>query len=240
MSFIGDQLKALTGQLFPTGRAFWIPTGSDKEKLTEALLASEERFYGDAISTFDSVLPDNDNFTTDDATAWEKRLGLVSNPLVSIVDRKLAILRKINHPGTIKARQHYLYLQGQLQAAGFNVYVYENRFPSGYGYISITPTDFSSSQPFPHAGNDYGLGLLYGQGYVYGGKNYTNKIANSIYQSGDDLFQIGSTYNFSFFIGGPTPGSWATVDYNRETEFRQLVLKIKPVHTVAFLLLNFY
>lgn len=240
MSFVGDQLKALTAQMFPTGRAFNIPPGSDKEKLIEALLASEERFWDDAISTFDSVLPDNDNFTVDDATAWEIRLGLPVNPLVSLVDRKLAIQRKINHPGTIKTRQNYLYLQQQLQDAGFNVYVYENRFPLGYGYYTKTPTEFSTTRPFPKNLVRHSSSLLHGLRSAYHGYyGYANKIANSTDKSEDASFVVPNNI-FTFFIGGSTAGSWATVDANRESEFRQLVLKIKPAHTIAYTLIDFY
>ncbi len=238
MSFVGDQLKALTAQLYPSGRAFNIPPGSDKEKLIEALLASEERFWDDAISTFDSVLPDNDNFTSDDATAWEIRLGLPVNQLVSLVDRKLAIERKINHPGTIKTRQNYLYLQQQLQDAGFNVYVYENRFPLGYGYYTKTPTEFSTTRPFPKNLVRHSSSVLHGMSY-HGYYGFANKIANSTDKSIDAPFIVASN-KFTFFIGGSTPGSWATVDANREEEFRQLVLKIKPVQTIAWLLIDFY
>lgn len=240
MSFVGDQLKALTAQLYPSGRAFNIPPGSDKEKLIEALLASEERFWDDAISTFDSVLPDNDNFTSDDATAWDIRLGLPVNSLVSLVDRKLSIQRKINHPGTIKTRQNYLYLQQQLQDAGFNVYVYENRFPLGYGYYTKTPTEFSTTRPFPTNLIRHSSSLLHGSAYsVHGYHWYSNKIVNSTDENIDDPFVVASN-RFTFFIGGIAPGVWATVDANRKEEFRQLVLKIKPVQTIAYLLIDFY
>lgn len=238
MGLIGDKLLSLTGQLFPTGRAFWIKVNSDKENLLKGLLASEERAYNDATAILNSILPDNDNFTAGDATSWEKRLGLITNQLVPLSDRKDAIKRKMNHPGTIPARQNYLYLQGQLQAAGFDVYVYENRFSDGFGgYVTKTP-DVFSLLPFPHGTSRHGQfrhgQIRHGQGF------YSNKIANNVEKSLDDPFKIGSNYRFTFFIGGPTPGTWATVDANRELEFRQLVLRIKPVHTVALLLLNFY
>lgn len=238
MSAIGDQLKALTSQLFPSGRAFAIPPGSDKENLIVGLLASEERFYDDAIALFNDILPDNSNFDIDDATAWETRLGLVTNQAVDLTSRKLAIERKMNHPGTIKARQNYRYLQEQLQAAGFNVYVYENRFSDGFGgYITKTPTAFSS-RPFPKYLVRHFGSLLHGAAY-HGYYGFANKVVNSIEKSIDALFVVPN-YNFTFFVGGSTPGSWATVDANREQEFRQLILKIKPVHTIAFLLCDFY
>lgn len=238
MSVVLDKIKKLTKQLYPTGRAFWAPLGGDFDKLTSGLAASEERAYLDAVSILDSALPDNSNFTSQDATDWERRLGLVTNTLVTLSDRKLAIIRKMNHPGTIKTRQSYLYLQGQLQAAGFNVYVYENRFSDGMGgYTTKTPTEFSIL-PYPLGSVQHG-DFQHGDAQ-HGGGFYGNKVANHISRSDDDSFSVGLNFRSTFFVGGPTAGTWAVVDVNREDEFRQLILKIKPVQTVGFLLVNFY
>lgn len=237
MSILSN-IKNLSLQLFPTGRAFWIKEGSDKDKLIDALAASEARAYSDALSTFDAIIPDNSNFTADDATAWEVRLGLITNDLVPLADRKDAILRKMNHPGTIRARQNWRYLQGQLQAAGFDVYVYENRFSDGVGgYLTKTPTVFSLL-PYPMRYIRHSKFIQHGQ--VHHGRTPGNKVVNHIEESLDDYFALGTNLRSTFFIGGPTEGSWATVDANRKDEFRQLILKIKPVQTVGFLLINFY
>ncbi len=230
-----DKIKTLTKQLLPTGRAFWIPVGGDFEKLLDGLHASEARAYADAVSILDSALPDNDNFSTSDASAWERRLGLITNPLVSLADRKLAIKRKMAHPGTIKARQNYRYLEGQLQAAGFDVYVYENRFPDGFGgYNTESPSVFSL-EPDPSVAIQHG-DVQHGDSQ-HGG-TLGNMISNSIDQTIDDIFVVTNLRN-TFFVGGPTPGSWADVDADRENEFRQLILKIKPVQTVGFLLIHY-
>ena len=125
-----DKIKKLGKTLYPTGRAFKIPFGGVFDKLNSALSESEQRAFDDAVSILDSALPDNNNFTTGDATDWERRLGLITNPSVPLSDRKLAIIRKMRHPGNIPARQNFLYLQGQLQDAGFDVFVFENIFPT--------------------------------------------------------------------------------------------------------------
>lgn len=122
-----ETILKLTKRLYPKGRAFRIPFGSVIEKVHKGLNSSESRAYSDAISVLDSILPDNANFTTEDASDWERRLGLITNTTVPLEDRKAAILRKMNHPGTIPARQHYLYLERELRAANFDVRVYENR-----------------------------------------------------------------------------------------------------------------
>lgn len=231
-----DKIISLTRSLLPTGRAFKAPFGGAADTLYQALARSESRAYDDAVSILNSILPDNDQFTEEDASQWETRLGLISNPSVSLADRKLAILRKINHPGTIPARQHYLYLEKQLQDAGFDVYVHENRFPDyPDGYITKTPVDFSLTT-YPTVDQQYGTSQ-YGD-FQYGG-TYGNKIVNSINQRSDDPFDLGSNLKSTFFIGGQTPGDYADVDAEREPEFRQLILRVKPVQCAGFLLINY-
>jgi len=128
-----EKLIALTRQLYPTGRAFRVAVDSYKLRVHRALAISEDQAYNDALSTLNSALPDNEDFTEEDAAQWEHRLGLITNEAVLLDTRKAAIIRKMNHPGTVPARQHFTYLEGQLQAAGFDVYVHENRFDDGLG-----------------------------------------------------------------------------------------------------------
>lgn len=252
MSLIEDKILKLTKQLYPRSRGFKIINGSWYEKLHIALNKSEARAYADASSILNSILPDNDGFTADDATDWERRLGLISNPAVPLEDRKLAIKRKMNHPGTIKARQHYLYIQGQLQAAGFNVYVYENLSGTDIADFIVVPDvgeldeyeldeielgDAISVYPdlFVVAELDtVDLGAAELNDYIY-----TNKVVNSIPESGDAFFNVGETLRSTFFIGGNPAGTFADVPLVRRDEFRQLILKLKPVQSVAYLLINY-
>ncbi len=231
-----SKIQSLSKQLLPTGRAFKVPKDSYFQKLIDGLAESEQRAYDDALSILNSAIPDNDNFTADDATDWERRLGLITGDGVSLADRKLAILRKYNHPGEIKARQHYLFLQKQLRDAGFDVYVHENRFPYGDGsYYTLTPLDIDPL--YPTLASQYSSFVQYGQ-VQYGG-SFGNKIVNFISESLDNAFLVGSTYRASFFIGGPYLGNYADVPLNRKDEFRQLILRTKPVQTVGFLFINY-
>ena len=233
-----EKLYTLTSQLFPTGRAFRAPKEGDFDKLKKALARSEARFFDDAKSVLNSQLPDNDDFTAQDATDNERRYGLITNSAVSLADRKLALIRKINHPGTIKARQNYRYLEKALQDAGFAVYVHENRFDDGMGgYVTQTPEAFSleafpTSFTFEHGAFEHGE-------IETGGILYANQVVNSIDQEVDDTFNIGDNLRSTFFIGGSVAGSWANVDQDREQEFRELILKVKPRQTVGFLLIHY-
>ena len=229
INFIDDIIK-LSKQLYPTGRAFKMPVDGYLDKLTYALSLSENKAYNDAVAIKSSILPDNADFTVDDATDWERRLGLIQST-ASLSDRKLAIKRKMNHPGDISARQHYLYVEGQLQAAGFDVYVYENRFPDGGG-------GFDTQSPVDVFGGSGFLNSQHGQ-FNHGMRNHGGTwgdiVVNNIDLSRDISFSVGNNLRSTFFICGNPIGTVAYVPATRRNEFRQLILKLKPAQSVAYL-----
>jgi hypothetical protein len=225
-----EQIRTLFRQLLPSGRAFKGPVGGWLDGLNNALSISESVAVTDSLSTFDSMLADNANFTADDATDWERRLGLINGTGLPLSARMQLILQQYNFPGTTLPRGWYLYIQSQLQAAGFNVYVYENRFFIGGQWVTQTPQAIAGTGGVIN--NEYGQ-RNYGQGN-YGG-TWGNKIANSINPLVDADFDIGNNLRSTFFIGGPTLGSYATVPLAQLQQFRQLILKLKPVQTVGFL-----
>ena len=231
-----EKILQLSRQLYPTGRAFKMPFGGDFERLNKALAASESRAYSDALSILNSALPDNDAFTGEDATDWEKRLRLISNPAVPLADRKLALQRKMAHPGKIPARGNYRYVEGQLQAAGFaGVYVFENIFPDGGGgFMTRTPVSFTGGNGFVDA--QYG-DFQYGD-FQYG-KYWSNIVANHIEENLDNNFNIGMNLRSTFFIGGTPVGTYANVPASRKEEFRQLILRTKHTQEIAFLFINY-
>lgn len=235
------KLKRLTQQLYPTGRAWKMPEGSVFEKLHTALNLSEKRAYEDAMATLNVILADNSDFTADDAERWEERLGMIVNPLLDLAERKAAILRKYNHPGVIPARQNWQYLQEQLQSAGFNVYVYENIFSDGLGgFETLSPTDIvgSAVTTLWEHGIDAEMGEVE-HGTFYEGAVYENCVANYIDEDLDQWFNTGDNLRNTFYISGGYIDTFADVDVNRKDEFRQLILKLKPAQTVAFLFVNY-
>ena len=261
MSIIA-KIRRLTDQLYPSGRAYKGPPDGWRDRLHKSMAAVEAQAYSDNLATLNAILPDNDLFTEQDATDWERRLGLITNSAVSLSDRKLAILRKMNHPGTIKARQHYLYLQGQLQAAGFDVYVHENRFDDGSGglvtidvaqFIGEGIDEIATHGDAEHGEIEHGdATTVYPELFTFaehgeiqhgetqhGGWSFNELVANEISAEADFGFDTGSNLRSTFFIGGEVPGTFADVDADREAEFRQLILRIKPVQTVGFLLINY-
>lgn len=236
---ISEKILKLAEYLYPRGRAFRMK-GTLKE-LHEAMDISIVESYEAGVSILDSILPDNDNFTADDATDWEVRLGLITNTSVSLADRKAAILRKMNYPGDIPARQGLEYLQGELRKAGFDVYVWENMWYEGGQWVTQPIGVLNGGIGYEEFQlGDFQLGMSQLGSY------YTGLIANSIYADDDATFDIGSSFRCTFFISANiiqppygAVGVFANIDANRELELRQLVLKIKPTQTIGVGLINF-
>ena len=223
------QIQNLFRQLLPQGRAFKFPVNGYGDTLNKALSISESVAWRDALSTFDSMLADNANFTVDDATDWERRLGLINGTGLTLEQRKLLILQQYNFPGTILARGYWLYVQQQLRAAGFDVYVYENRFFEMGTWITKSPVEILGGGITQNQLADHQLGD------AQLGGSYNMLVANSIEQSIDASFNVGSNLRSTFFIGGATLGAYAYIGQELETQFRQLILKLKPAQTVAYL-----
>lgn len=226
-----SKILELGNSLYPTGRAFKNVVGGWRESLHRGLSKSEDRAYSDALAIFDSTIPDNPNFSADDASMWEKRLGIVTAN-TDLETRKKAILQKLNYPGAAKARGSYLFLQKQLREAGFDVYVYENRFSDGVGgYVTQDPLALSGG-----ISNQYG-DFEYGEAQY--GSFFSNLVANFIDENRDNNFNVGSNLRSTFFIGANPLGSSASVPLERKSEFRHLILRLKPTQTVAFLFVNY-
>lgn len=244
------QLRKLTAQLFPNGRAFRVHKDSIKQKIVDAISIEQANFVAQADGILDHILPDNDNFTVYDATLWEARLGINSNPNTSLADRKAAIIQKLNHPGNILARQSAGYLQDQLQLAGFNVYVHDN-----LQNLTVQQV-LSVYSSLPQMGNfqlgQFNLGDVYSfyQGefsqaqlgnFQLGQQNLAQFWFNNIVANKIDVTHEINWYNVerTFFIGGATLGQFANVDASRMDEFRQLILQLKPARAVGILLINY-
>lgn len=224
-----DTLNRLSIQLYPTGRAWYRPENGVWENFHEAINLSFVRLIEESNLLIDQSIPDNDNFTEQDAELWEFRLGLITNTSVDLELRKQAIARKLGHPNNIRARQHPLFIESQLQQAGFDVYVHENVQPYQ------TPEDILAISP---GELEHGDATEHGQSTEHGGGNF-EVIANSIEQI--ENYSFGSSDNLwaTFFLGGQNLGDFTNVPSQRLKEFKELVIKLKPAHTVAFTFINY-
>jgi len=218
-----NQLNNLVNQLYPTGKAFNISYGSVFFKLHQSLNDSFLGVIDDSQSLFDSIFPDSDGFTEKDASLWEYHLGLKIDLTSSLDQRKDAILRKMTHPNNTKSRQSRIFIESQLRLAGYDVYVHENTPPYK------NPEDFSS---IPLKSFEYGS-LQYGNNTQYGVVGF-DSIANS--SNPNENYLAGDKNLWStFFIGGENLGDYVYIEANLIQDFRELVLKLKPAHTVAYI-----
>ena len=226
--------SGLAIQLYPTGRAFNMFKDDIKDKLHTAFNIGFIRLIEDSQFTLDSCFPDNVNFNEDDCALWEYRFGMVTNLALDVQTRREAIKRRMSRGRNINARQHVVYLQYQLQQAGFNVFVHENGFLEGGVRVYKTPQQIiaMSLDMVEHGGS-----TQHGIGTQHGGTD-SQIIANSYHPN--ELFSVSDENLWAtFFIAGETLGTVAEIPANREEEFRELVLKLKPAHLVCFTFINY-
>jgi hypothetical protein len=224
----------LARQLYPTGRAFNIKFNSVFYNLHAAINVSFIRVLEDAQQTINSALPDNENFSEDDVNLWAFRLGLTLSDSISLADKKAAILRKFAYPGNVRPRQNPLFIESQLRLAGFDVYIHENRFFEGGEWVFKTPDEVANVALLA---SQHGEPAQHGPGFTHGSAQFS-VIAN-LAIPGAESYTVGANLWATFFIGGENLGDYAEVPSDRVVEFKELVLKLKPAHTVAFTFINF-
>jgi hypothetical protein len=226
---IVDSLRDLSVQLYPTGRAWYKPENGNFQRFHDAINISLVRLIDEGKLLLDQTFPDNENFSKDDASLWEYRLGLITNNNLDLELRKAGIKRKLGHPNNVKSRQHKSFIEHQLQLSGFNVWVHENTIP----YRTPNEILLISSNDVQHEeSTQHGLGL------AHGGDSFS-LIANSIEEIED--YSIGGAENLwaTFFIGGENLGDSANVPSLRLREFKELVIKLKPANLVAITFINY-
>jgi hypothetical protein len=224
---IDFELSNLVDQLYPTGRAFYKPKGGTFDLLHDAINLSFLRFVNDYKNLIDASIPDNENFTKEDASFLEYNYGLSDRTGSNLEFRKAGLRRKIGHPNNIKARQSKSFIEDQLRLSGFDVRVFENTLPYK------TPSEVAGTivDTTEHGGD-----TQHGNGTFHGGVT-SQVIANKIDE--DESYGVGANLWASFFICGQNLGENAVIPEIRRREFRELVLKLKPAHLAAYIFINF-
>src|SRR5687768_9476272 len=103
--------------LVPRAQAWRLGLGKQLRRLFEGLVPSFEREREFADDVYLDLFPD----TTRELEAWESQYGLEPAPSDSEATRRLALAAEWAATGG----QSPAYIQGVLQAAGFDVYVHE-------------------------------------------------------------------------------------------------------------------
>lgn len=232
---------------------------SDGNKIINAELKSFIRLYDYIFSLLDITIPDNENFSETDASNWERVFGLFNTGL-TLEDRKTSILRKMTYPNGVPDRAHYLFIQEQLQAAGFPVYITENRFPDGAGGWNVEDFDSLTSELYQLGIGEMGEAELNGEFTTLDYTVCANYIdetrdqewlnqtftSNELGEAEMGVSEMDSTplpreqqLRYIFYVGGSSFPSPVNIPEARKDEFRQLVLKLKHLHTVAILFINY-
>lgn len=212
-----------------------ISNGGILYRLHRALGQVFGQAWTDALSTLDVMFPNRPGFTIDDAREWYKRLGMYDSGTVPLADMKKAIARKLSFPFVPLAKQSASHIQDQLRAAGFDVYVYQNRFLPGP--VTRRPGELSGDA-FAYAVSGYPTCGQVQCGQIVGGSGNT-KVVDYLEEEKDATFDVGDNLRCTFYICGNPIGSRATVPLSRKTEFRQLILKLKAGHAAAYLFIDY-
>lgn len=235
-----QELQWLTQKLYPNGRAWRMPEGGDLYKFHEAINENLADLDADTLAVLDALMPDNAGFTQADADDWYRRLGLFNSGSVPFADMKLAIAQKQSFPQVPLEKQSLSFIEAQLQAAGFNVTLYRNRFFIGGQWVTQSPSEFFGGTSMQadldlFDLNDVELNQVYEDTDV-------SVIANYLEEDKDAQFNFGANYRHTFFVAGPMSGghpTQATVAASRKIEFRQLLLKLKRAEVAGWMWINY-
>ena len=206
----------LTKQLFPTGRAFRIPSGGTFEKLLEGIALSEQRLVDTTLGLLNRIMADNIYFSLEDCADWEKRFAMGDNSAMYFDDRKSLIYRKYRYPGNVITRSSLLYIQHELQNAGFNVYL-KDKVTSSQNF-SFSQHEIDGEMGLDTEHNAYGV--------------YSDILAN--YPTQIELFPLDGLTQF-VRVEGLRAWQQAEVPKESEISLKRLLLILKPVEVIFLL-----
>lgn len=234
---------------------------SDNAAVVLAKLGVLDRLNTDINSLLDQKYPDNPNFTEDDVTNWERVFGIVPSQGATFEERKAVVDARYKYPNGIPERGHYKFIQDQLQLNGFDVYIHENRFNvatktsragearSGIaraGDFNQFEDSFNGIEP-PAGTYEYCANFIdpADDADIYspdaGASGFSRAgIARAGIARAYEIPEVNrqSQLRSSFFVGSESFISNVDIPANRQDEFRILLLKLKPAHSVGVLYIN--
>ena len=243
-TLIGDYYTTATGEVYtdesgsPYTTESFVVKGGVLWRLLTAFAKNINIARGTGYNVLEARLPDNEGFTLQDAHDWYRRLGMYDSGSVSFADMKAAITQKLSFPAVELGVQSPEFIQEQLRAAGFDVYVYRNHFSDGSGgFKTLRPSEVLGIPTGQAYLNNFYLGQL-NLNATYADAGIT-LVANYLEEEKDADFVIGDNYNATFFIAGSSVNVFAEVPIDRKIEFRQLIHQLKRLETVGFLFVNY-
>jgi hypothetical protein len=190
--------------------------------------------------------------TTRELNEWERQFGL---PLTNMLSPPAVVTGRLLLAAEWKATggQSRSYIQGVLQAAGFDVYVHE-WWSSGPPYVARDPRDYTE-QPL--------IGSWQCTGFDGGGlplptqpqcsgfatqpqcnrwlANETHYLVNLdlTRRAPPPIPDDPTKWPYFVYVGGETFGTNATVDIARRAEFERLILKLRPLQNWIVTLVDY-
>lgn len=208
--------------LYPNGAAFKTLEGGFRSKVHESVDYALNEFFEIKDSFFNGLYPDNDLITVEEVDFLSYIYGLEYPDGTTFLEKKDLLLNRMNRSGAANYKQSAIYIEKVLNDFGFDVMVTENvnqEIPAELKTNNVTQHSFST----PH-----------GFGIQHGLSNF-NLISNSQYPK--EIYNQGSGNNWAvFFITGKAGLNEAVpVSNSKIIQFRELVLRLKPAHTVALI-----
>lgn len=212
--------------------------------------------YRKIDSILDQMLPDSDLFTIDDIENFERIYGIEPAPQSTNDQRRQILYAQMTRTGAKPYQWTAEYLQDILQLNGFNVFVHENRFSGQSVQFQVGTMDIG----FANVGGGHESEFPFVSLIPVAG--WTEICANNIRPEHDagmydpvngptvGFLEVGNfevaddtpaEYNNKchiIFIGGKVLGERAYIEPTRMRQARDLILKNKELHTVAFLYID--
>lgn len=218
--------------LLPRARAWRAAPGSVLRAYIDGvgLALDDVRVY------LDGVYQDRFPATTRELEEWEQQFGLLGSG--SDQDRRSAIAAAWQATGG----QSPGYIQGVLQAAGFDVYVHD-WWSSGPPYVARDPRSYTTPPTFGTAQCGEPLAQC-GEPEAQCNTSLANEPGYLVnldltYRAPPAVPDDPDAWRGFMYIGGPTFGDVAEVPLERRHEFERLVLKLRPLHLWVVTLVSY-
>lgn len=219
--------------LLPTGRAFRITTDKFLRQLFNGLTGIPEDVKTFYDEIFFNIFPD----TTTNIALWENQWGIID---YGQTDQQR--IDRLNAAWSAVGGQSPRYLQDTLQAAGFDVYVYDS-FEPGTTLIlrdpNIIPIELLVNNILE---TNFEITSTSGDPTMFSGdpKALSGYFENFDFQKKEYVIPTDpDKYSCFVYVGGATFPNKANIPAEREEEFKTLCLKILPTHLWIGLLVNY-
>ncbi len=206
-------MNSVWKQLYPNGHAFNVSDNTNRFSVHESIDEALNGFISQLASLVNGAIPDSMDLDEKEVELLEDKYGVYFVEGLTLMQRIERIRLKMTYPNRVVNRSSAAWIQHVLNTFGFKVSIYENE-----GINPSLVSDFISNQ--------YGRSM-YGAS-SFGGYQY-NVIANSMFRG--EKYNFGGNLWATFFIRINEP-----IESSRVSEFRELVLKLKPAHLCAIIL----